>query len=62
MQNLQEGHNELESVTDTVSLRYNVCFNSTTLKITTFVNESGDVVETKSVYNPLFFFFFFFFF
>ena len=37
MLNLQEGHNELESVRDTVSLHYYVCFNSTTFKITTFV-------------------------
>ena len=37
MLNLQKGHNESESVRDTVSLRYKVCFNSTTLKITTFV-------------------------
>ena len=37
MLKFQDGHNELESVRDTVSLRYKVCFNSTTLKITTFV-------------------------
>ena len=38
MLNLQERDDELESVRDTVPLRSKVCFNSTTLKITTFVN------------------------
>ena len=41
MLNLREGDNELESVRDTVSLHYKVCFNSTTLKSPHLLMESG---------------------
>ena len=46
LQNLQEGPNNAERVRDRVSQCYQVRFNSTTLKITIFFNESGDVVVT----------------